>query len=450
MKYFGTDGIRGTYGELAVSEPFYIALGEAVAEILREGGGGKVVVGGDTRASTSALAQAFCDGLKSGGAEFENVGVLPTPALAYCVIKKGAKIGAMITASHNPYCDNGIKFFDENANKASDELQDLIEARLEKFLQKQDVSSYKPCEFSATKISAGEFAKNDYVEKMSSIFPAGFLKGVKVAIDMANGATSGVSCEVLRRYGAEVFEAECSPTGLNINESVGSQHPENIVELCKKVGADAGFAHDGDGDRVVVVDDKFSILEGEEVLALITEDAASRGALKAGAIVTTLQSNLGLDETLLQNGIKVFRSGIGDRLVAAMMRENSCNIGGENSGHFIFSDVSPCGDGLASALSVLSVVVNRGKKLSSLRGGIKMYPQLSKAIKVERKPPIDQTQNLCKAMASAEVELGAQGRILVRYSGTEKKIRLLVEGRDEAQLGKIMKSLQEAVEIDLQ
>lgn len=450
MKYFGTDGIRGKYSEAAVSEPFYAALGAAAAKLLSARGGGKMVVGGDTRASTPSLKRAFCAGFAGAGGEFEDMGVLPTPALAYAVLDRRAAMGAMITASHNPYTDNGIKFFDSAARKIDDDTQEALEVLLESGLSDSSLSGYVPEKFSPAKFSAGRFAMGEYVSKMASIFPANFLKGMRVALDAANGATSGVSAEVLRLYGAEVFETACSPDGFNINDGAGSQHPKNLLELCAKVGAHAGFAHDGDGDRVVVADDKFSILEGEEVLGLIAQDAAARGTLRGGGIVTTFQSNMGLDESLGKCGIKVWRCGIGDRLVAQMMGEKNCNIGGENSGHYIFSDVSPCGDGLASALSVLSVAVSKGAKLSELRGAIKMYPSESVALEVARKTPVEQTRNLSRAVAECERELGAAGRLLVRYSGTEKKIRLLVESREAALAAECMDKLKRAAELDLQ
>ncbi len=448
MKYFGTDGIRGTYGDIEISEPFFAALGLAVSDLLKLNGGGKIVVGGDTRASTDTLKSAFCVGLAKGGAQFEDLGVLPTPALAYGVLAHGAKMGAMITASHNPYTDNGIKFFDASARKVEDDTQEWLENRLEKYFSRDE--SYKPKTFAAKKISVGKFATEEYAKKMASIFPKNFLKGVKIAIDMANGATSKVSSKVFAEYGAEVFEVGCEPSGLNINDAIGSQHPEKMSELCRRVGANVGFAHDGDGDRVVVADETGSILEGEEILGLIAIDAKMRGKLVSNAIVTTLQSNMGLDESLRENGISVYRSGIGDRLVMREMLANNCVIGGENSGHFIFSEVSPCGDGLAAALAVLSVMSSKGVRLSELRGGIKMYPQLAKAVKVERKTPIGETKNLSKAISECSEILGEEGRLLIRYSGTEKKIRLLAEGKNFQKIDKCMKILEKAVEIDLQ
>ena len=451
MKYFGTDGIRGTYGDVEICEPFFYALGRAAAEYLNGAfpGNNYAVVGGDTRASTDTLKKAFVRGVTDGGARCEDVGVLPTPALAYCVTAKGAAMGAMITASHNPYTDNGIKFFDSNALKISDEVQLLLENLLGKYL---DVSKCAPKyeSFKPRKIELGSFALNDYAAKMSGIFGRDFLKGMRIAIDMANGATSGVSSEVLKSYGALVFEKSREPDGLNINENAGSQYPSEIARFCGEVGADVGFAHDGDGDRVIVVDDKCRVLAGEEILRLIAMDAKARGVLRGGAIVTTLQSNLGLDESLAREGVKVLRSGIGDRLVMKMMIDNGCNIGGENSGHFIFSEISPCGDGLAAALSVLSVMASKSKKLSQLRGGMEMYPTLSKALKVADKIPIDQTPTLAAAIARCDAELGSEGRTLVRYSGTEKKIRLLVEGKNAQKVQECMQVLEKSVENDLQ
>ncbi len=450
MKYFGTDGIRGTYGELCVSEPFFKALGMGVGELLKKEKNGKIVVGGDTRASSDFLKTAFFSGLEKSGADFEDLGVLPTPALAYAVIKRNAGMGAMITASHNPYADNGIKFFDSQARKIEDATQESLEKLVEKFLDYSAIESYSPKKISPRKICGGDFALNEYVAKMSSIFPEGFLKGVKIAIDMANGATSGVSSKVFSNYGAEVFECAANPDGYNINDGVGSQFSGNLAEFCRKVGADIGFAHDGDGDRVVVCDENSSILEGEEVMALIAMDAKERGILASNAIVTTFQSNIGMDESLKSEGIDVFRCGIGDRLVMREMLSRNCLIGGENSGHFIFLDISPCGDGLAAALSVLSVMRAKGKKLSELRGGVKMYPSMSEAIRVARKTPLEETLHLSSAMERCGKILGREGRLLVRYSGTEKKIRLLVEGKDASKVGDCMKILKDAVEIDLQ
>ncbi len=448
MKYFGTDGIRGKYGGFEISETFFYALGRAAARVAAEDNRNEgLVAGGDTRVSTGPLKDAFCRGLRSLNAKVSDLGVLPTPALAYAVLNRKAFMGAMITASHNPYTDNGIKFFNDGALKIEDELQ----LRLEEHLDAELPAAEKippPKRFKPGKIKAGEFALNEYVQIMSSIFPGGFLKGVKIALDMANGATSGVSSKVFSNYGATVVESGCNPDGFNINSDTGSQYPEKVSQLCIESGSDLGFAHDGDGDRLVVCDELGSILEGEEIMALIAEDALERGTLKGG-IVTTLQSNLGLDEFLAKKGVKVFRTGIGDRLVMREMIARSCNMGGENSGHFIFSEVSPCGDGLAAALSVLSVLSRKKKKLSELRNGVEMYPSESAAIPVAEKIPIEDSPNLSKAVSDGKEILGGEGRILVRYSGTENKIRLLVEGKDSKKIADVMRILKRSVELDL-
>lgn len=446
MKYFGTDGIRGSYGDFEVSEPFYRSLGAACADALAEGGGGFAVAGCDTRASSESLKAAFCEGFSSRGGRVEDMGVLPTPALAYAVLERGAALGAMVTASHNPYSDNGIKFFDSRARKAGDDFQLDIERRADAM---SNFGAYSKKSFAPREISAGGFALGEYAAKMRSLFEPGFLSGLTVAVDMANGATSGVSSKVFEAYGAKVVAAAFSPDGFNINDNAGSQHPENLAALCRSCGADVGFAHDGDGDRVVVCDDRFSILEGEEVLGLIARERMARGALSSNAIVTTVQSNTGLDESLAADGIKVYRCGIGDRLVMREMLARGCNVGGENSGHFIFSDISPCGDGLAAALAVLSVMSRSGKRLSELRGGISMYPCVSKAVAVARKIPVEEAPNLSAAVKRCEDLLAGKGRILVRYSGTEKKIRLLAESPDPEKAQKCMSFLLGAAEIDL-
>ncbi len=450
MKYFGTDGIRGTYGDEHINEEFFCALGEALGEALKNRGGKKIVAGGDTRASTGPLLNAFIEGFSRIGGDCENLGILPTPALAYGVLKRGADFGVMITASHNPHTDNGIKFFDSHARKIDDDTQLEIERLADKFLSlgPRGVFREKSC-LKPEKIRVGRFALEEYAGKMSELFPKGFLKGVKIALDMANGATSGVSSKVFENYGAEVFCVGDSPDGFNINDGVGSQYPESLSELCAKTGADIGFAHDGDGDRVVVCDENSDPIDGEVLLGLIAVDALSRGALRGGAIVTTIQSNTGLDSSLADMGIKVHRSGIGDRLVMSEMISKGCNIGGENSGHFIFSDVSPCGDGLAAALAVLSAISERGAKLSEAKRKIRLNPLLQKAVKVARKIPLDETPTLADQMQKQREFLGSEGRILVRYSGTENKIRLLVESPDPEKNKKCMDLLESCVENDL-
>ena len=441
MKYFGTDGIRGEYGGEHVNEAFFEGLGAAVSAHLQgkiKGRLPKIAIAGDTRFSSEPLKAAFCKGLR--GIEVADFGVVPTPALAFGVLKEKADFGVMITASHNPYTDNGIKFFDENARKASDDAKEQIE----KFFDEKISGS--GAESSVKKVDM----KSHYIAKMGSILPKGCLKGLKIALDCANGATAGISGEVLRGYGAEVVEIGVSPDGRNINNNIGSEHPEALANLVRESGAFIGLAHDGDGDRLVVCDENANKIAGECVMGLIAIEASRQNAVKGGAVVTTIQSNVGMDESLKKCGVEVFRSGVGDRLVMRLMLEKGCEIGGENSGHYIFMDISPCGDGLAAAVKLLSTLLCLKIRVSEMGGVVSLYPSIQKALKVARKTPISETPTLSKTVEKIEREMSGKGRVLIRYSGTENKIRLLVEGKDSALNEKSMAELVKSVENDLQ
>ncbi|MBR4596959.1 MAG: phosphoglucosamine mutase, partial [Opitutales bacterium] len=422
MKYFGTDGIRGEYGGERVNEEFFRGLGAAVSRHLHlrfpQKPLPKIAIAGDTRFSSEPLKAAFCEGLR--GVEVEDFGCVPTPALAFGVLKQKADFGVMITASHNPHTDNGIKFFDENARKADDEAQLQIEEFFDAKIKPQGEKA------AVKKVDM----RSHYIEKMGSILPKNCLSGMKIALDCANGATAGISGEVLRGYGAEVFEIGVSPDGKNINNNIGSEHPEALSELVKKTGAFVGLAHDGDGDRLVVCDERANKIAGECVMGLVALQAKRENSLKGGGIVTTVQSNIGLDESLKQSGISVFRSGVGDRLVMRLMLEKGCEIGGENSGHYIFMDISPCGDGLAAAVKLLATIMKLKIKISEMGSVVSLYPSIQKALKVARKTPIAETAHLSKTIEKIGEKMAGKGRVLIRYSGTENKIRLLVEGED--------------------
>jgi len=440
MKYFGTDGIRGTYGDAFINEEFFGRLGEAASRyVLAFGPNNKIVIGADPRFSSTPLKDAFCKGAR--GVEISDMGSVSTPLLAFGTKKSGAALGVMITASHNPYTDNGIKFFNTEANKVSDETQLL----LERFVDFPSELSMVP----SAKIVAESAFKQEYMRYMLTLLPARCLSGMKIALDSANGATVGITSEVLKQYGATLVQIGNAPDGKNINFEVGSENSGALAKLCKESGAHIGFAHDGDGDRLVVCDENGEILNGEEVLALIAEACKKAGTLEGGAIVTTVQSNMGLDKSLEREGIKTYRSGVGDRLVMQLMIEKGCNMGGENSGHYIFSDISPCGDGLAAAIKLLSILISSHKKLSELKKTVRLYPVCQAAIKVARKVPVEETPSLFAAMVKCEETLGGAGRILVRYSGTENKIRLLVEGEDKSLIDKCFDLLKIAVENDL-
>lgn len=441
MKYFGTDGIRGAYKGPCVNEAFFEKLGAAAVRHLQKNIVFRqpvIAIAGDPRFSSESLKSAFCKGLKS--AKVLDFGTVPTPALAFGVLDCGADLGVMITASHNSASDNGIKFFDSNAQKISDEVQ----LELENFLDANKAATGEICVVEKIDMAS------KYIAKMGSLLPADFLRGKKIVLDCANGATAGISGKVLRAYGAEVFEIGVSPDGGNINENIGSEHTEKLCKLVSETQSFIGLAHDGDGDRLVVVDSSGVQIAGECILGAIALAAKAGGSLEGGAIVTTMQSNMGLDDSLLAKGIKVLRSGIGDRLVMRMMLENKCAIGGENSGHYIFTDVSPCGDGLAAALKLLSTLDELKISVSELGELVSLYPSLQKAVKVAVKTPIPETRNLSKSIGRAEAALAGKGRVLVRYSGTEDKIRLLVEGKDSSLIEGLMADLLKSVENDLQ
>ncbi len=421
--YFGTDGVRGPYGGPVVNEAFFARLGTAAARWLGARGArsAKVVIGRDTRASGAALAQALGEGLLAGGARPVLAGIAPTPAVSRGTMLGGAALGAAITASHNPATDNGVKFFGPDGAKLSDEDEAAIEALL------GPAGAAPP----AADIP-GESILESYIDAATRVLPAGALRGWKVALDTANGATCATSPAVLCALGAELFGIGDRPDGTNINAGVGSEHPAALSARGLSSGARLGAAHDGDGDRCVLCDELGAVLDGDEVLAILATHALSRGALAARTLVVTVQSNLGLDRAVARAGGRVVRTAVGDRYVAEGMRAEGASIGGESSGHILFLDLAPTGDGLNALLRVAAVMAETGRPLSELRKVLARFPQLSAALTVREKKPIESLPGLVRAQGDLEKDLGDSGRVLVRYSGTEPKLRLLVEGPTDA------------------
>jgi phosphoglucosamine mutase len=424
-RYFGTDGVRGPYGGPVVNEAFFARLGAAAARWLESRGvrSGKVFIGRDTRASGPALALALGSGLQAGGALPVSVGVVPTPAVSRAVAAGGAALGAVITASHNPASDNGVKFFGPGGAKLSDADEAAIEALL-------PPPGAAPA--GAGGDIPGESILESYIEAASRILAPGTLRGWRVALDTANGATCASSPAVLCALGAELFSIGDRPDGLNINEGVGSEHPEALSRLVLSSGARFGAAHDGDGDRCVLCDELGRTLDGDEVLAVLATHALARGTLARRTLVVTVQSNLGLDRAVEGAGGRVVRTAVGDRYVAEGMRAEGASLGGESSGHILFLDLSPTGDGLNAVLRVAGVMAETSRPLSELRKVLRKFPQLSAALAVRERKPIESLPGLTGAIAALERDLGSSGRVLVRYSGTEPKLRLLVEGPTSA------------------
>src|SRR6187551_3619087 len=438
-QYFGTDGVRGLYGSATMNEDFAWRLGVGAARWLAQKGvpPGKVLIGRDTRASGVSLAQALADGLAHGGYEPWSLEVIPTPGVSRAVCVRGAVLGAVVTASHNPATDNGIKFFGSDSQKLTDAEEAAIEALLPARRTDAVEVVLRPLD-----------GVSDYLYAMDGVL-RGSLAGWKIALDTANGATVHTSGRVLQDFGAEVIPVGAEPDGLNINEDVGSEHPEKLCAAVRQHGARLGIAHDGDGDRCIFCDEHGEVLDGDEVLTILALHALKQNRLPNRTLVITVQSNLGVDAALAAAGGRVVRTAVGDRYVLEGMRAEGAQLGGESSGHIICADVAPTGDGLVAALRMLGVMLETGQPLSVLRRSLTKFPQRSTALKVRVKKPIETLTTLPAAIRALETELGTRGRVLVRYSGTEPKLRLLVEGPTEAVVQAGIERLQAATRIDL-
>ncbi|HVW20393.1 MAG TPA: phosphoglucosamine mutase [Opitutaceae bacterium] len=435
-RYFGTDGVRGAYGGPVVNEPFFARLGAAAGAWA--GRRGAVLIGRDTRFSGPALAQALGRGLGAAGLEPRSLGVLPTPAVARAVREAGAVLGAVVTASHNPAGDNGVKFFQADGRKLADEE----EARIEALLPEEPPAGPSPA------LAESRGALEAYVAAVSGLLPAGALRGWTVVLDTAHGATAETSPLVLQGLGARVIALGGAPDGRNINAGVGSEHPEALAARVAAAGARLGVAHDGDGDRCILCDELGAVLDGDEILTVLALDALERGALPANTLVVTVQSNLGVDAAVAAAGGRVVRAPVGDRYVVERMRAEGASLGGESSGHIVCAEISPAGDGLVAALKVMEVMRRTGRPLSELRRRLRKFPQASEAVAVREKIPLERMAALGAAIREVEAALGARGRVLVRYSGTEPKLRLLVEGPEEAGVRAALVRLRTAARAD--
>ena len=413
--YFGTDGVRGLYGGPVINEDFAARLGYAAGRW--SGGAGIAVIGHDTRQSGGSLAKAVARGLAAAGLQPVSLGMVPTPVVSRAVRLQDTALGVVITASHNPATDNGIKFFGPAGIKLADEEELAIEGQL---------PPAAPANAAPALSVVDEL--DGYIATTSRLLPPAALHGWRIALDTANGATSVTSPVVLRALGAEILALGNAPDGCNINHGVGSEHPEKLTAAVRKGGARLGIAHDGDGDRCILCDESGGVLDGDEILTILALHALRQGRLAAQTLVVSALSNLGVDAALAAAGGRVCRTAVGDRYVIKRMRAEGATLGGEASGHIICSEIAPTGDGLVAALKVIEVMLATGRPLSELRRGLTKFPQLTRNFKVREKKPLETLPALSGAIAALERELGAQGRVLVRYSGTEAKLRLLVEG----------------------
>ncbi len=438
-KYFGTDGIRGRVGTHPISPEFVLKLGWAIGRVLAPNGGGKVIIGKDTRISGYMFESALQAGLSAAGVDIGLLGPMPTPAIAYLTRTLHAKAGIVISASHNPYYDNGVKLFSSKGKKLSDEIEQAIEASLSEPMSIVDSAKLGKAQ------RIGD-AGGRYIEFCKSTVSSQLdLKGLTIVVDAANGATYHVAPDVFTELGARVISVGVAPDGLNINEQCGSTHPELLRQAVISKGADLGIALDGDGDRVIMVDHKGEIVDGDELLFVIAQARQFRAQLK-GSVVGTVMSNLGLEVALKSLDIGFERTPVGDRYVMEKLDQNGWNVGGESSGHLICLDRTTTGDGIVSALQVIESMVETGKSLYELKSGMTKYPQTLINVKMSKKVDISGCAPITDAVRLAEKQLAGSGRVLLRTSGTEPLVRVMVEGRDATQVQQVAMEIAEIVE----
>lgn len=438
-KYFGTDGIRGRVGTQQMSADFVLKLGWAAGRVLAGENGGKVLIGKDTRISGYMFESALEAGLSAAGVDTRMLGPLPTPAIAYLTQTLRCQAGIVVSASHNPYYDNGIKFLGPDGGKLPDELEEAIEAELEKELVTVDSASLG-------KVRRITDASGRYIEFCKSTFPSSAsLKGLKVVVDCANGATYQTAPNVFRELGAEVVAIAADPDGVNINKACGATAPDALAEAVLAESADVGIALDGDGDRIVMVDEAGRVLDGDDIIYLIAMHRQSQGH-QVGGVVGTLMSNLGLELALRERGVSFERAKVGDRFVMQGLRRNGWELGAEPSGHVICLHASPSGDGIVAALQVLAALVASDKKLSEMASGIEKLPQVMINVPTPGKVDLNKYGAIQDAVAQTELELGEAGRVLLRPSGTEPLVRVMLEGKDAGQIQSLCESLAGAVE----
>lgn len=432
IKLFGTDGIRGRVNEFPITAEVALRMGKAVANVLHSSGRtrNRVLIGKDTRISGYMLETAITSGLVSMGMDVYLVGPLPTPAVAHLTKSMGAAAGIMITASHNPYEDNGMKIFGPDGYKLSDELENLIERHI--MGDEPEAPALHPKQIG--KAHRIEDARGRYIEFAKNAANDIPLHGLKIVVDCGNGAAYFIAPLIFKELGAEVITVCNQPDGININDGCGALHPEMAGRLVREHGADLGISFDGDADRVIFTDADGKVISGDRILGLCALGLKEQGKLKKDTLVATVMSNLGLIEAMKNHGINVETTAVGDRNVIECMRKNGYSFGGENSGHLIFGDHVTTGDGILSALQVLRMMIDRKVTLAELAAVMHEYPTELANMPVPSKPPLDTLPKLQALMKQATEEFGESGRHLIRYSGTENKIRVLVEHREAVEV----------------
>jgi len=446
-KLFGTDGIRGVANQYPMTPEMAVTIGRAVAAIFKEDfKQSKIVIGKDTRISGDMLEHALVSGICSMGVNAYLAGILPTPGVAFMTSSTGANAGIVISASHNPYYDNGIKIFKNNGYKLSDEEEDEIEQLI---FNKSIASSLKSVqdtgrvyEIADAGRTYGNFLKRTVSENY-------YFKDLKIVIDCSNGATFEVAPAIFTDFGAKVKTLYSNPDGKNINDNCGSQHPENLKKSVIKNGADIGFAFDGDGDRLIAIDEKGTVATGDQILAVCAKFMKQKGLLKGNQVVSTLMSNMGLGQALKEMGIKHLTTKVGDRYVMEKMVSSGAVLGGEDSGHMIFLNYHTTGDGILAALRIIEAMKEESKPLSELCKIMTVFPQVLINVDVASKPDLKNVPDIKDAIKSVETVLGKKGRVVVRYSGTQQICRVMVEGPSVNETRKYCKQLANIVKKSL-
>lgn len=438
-QYFGTDGIRGPVGEHPINPEFMLKLGWAAGRVLAKDGRRKVVIGKDTRISGYMFESALQAGLSAAGVDVRLLGPMPTPAIAYLTRTLHANAGIVISASHNPHYDNGIKFFSAEGTKLPDNVEHEIESLID-----ADMTTVGSEELGKALriVDAG----GRYIEFCKSTAPMQMeLRGMKVVVDCAHGATYFVGPSTFKELGAEVIAIGVEPDGLNINSECGSTNPKLLQETVLKYGADFGVAFDGDGDRVVMVDEKGEVVDGDELLFIIAQSRKNQGQL-VGGVVGTVMTNIGMEIALKEHDIPFARAKVGDRYVIELLKEKGWKLGGESSGHIICLDRTSTGDGIVSALQVVTAMKESGRTLHELKSGMRKYPQSMINVRMAAKADLSKNESVNKAVADVEAKLADTGRVLLRPSGTEPVVRVMVEGRDPVEVDTLTKELAAVVE----
>lgn len=438
-KYFGTDGIRGRVGTFPITPDFVLKLGWAVGRVFARDGRKLVLIGKDTRISGYMFESALEAGLSAAGVDVLLLGPMPTPAIAYLTRTFRADAGIVISASHNAFHDNGIKFFSAEGTKLPDEVEQRIEAQLD--LAMTTVSSEELGKVRRVNDAAGryiEFCKSTASGTLN-------LAGLKVVVDCANGAGYHIAPKVFRELGAKVYEIGTEPDGLNINENCGATAPQQLQEKVIEVGADLGIALDGDGDRLILVDHKGEVVDGDEILFIIAQALHQSGELNGG-VVGTLMTNLGLEQALAKMDIPFVRAKVGDRYVLEQLAKHGWNLGGEGSGHIVCRSILPTGDATVAAVQVLKAVANSKKTIHDLKQGMQKLPQRMINVRLEQKVDITSSEEVAQLVATAEAQLADKGRVLLRPSGTEPVVRVMVEGSDLDQVNSVCEQLAVDVE----